>query len=39
MIIKNISKLFAPDYSDLDAKLWVQKVILKKYFNKISNSA
>tara|TARA_Y100001970_G_scaffold247287_1_gene315923 strand:- start:113 stop:226 length:114 start_codon:yes stop_codon:yes gene_type:complete len=34
LILKNISKLFEPNYSDLDAKLWVQKVILKKYLKK-----
>ena len=33
IILKNITKLFQPNYSDLDAKLWVQKVILKKLIN------
>jgi hypothetical protein len=31
LILKNISKLFVPNSNNLDAKLWVQKVILKKY--------
>ncbi len=39
VIIKNIAKLFEPNCSNLDAKLWVQKVILKKYLKKINNSA
>jgi hypothetical protein len=34
LILKNITKLFAPNYNELDAKFWVQKVILKKYLNK-----
>jgi len=34
LILKNISKLFEYNRSNLDAKLWVQKVILKKYFKK-----
>ena len=33
-IVKNIVKLFEPNYYDLDAKLWVQKLVLKKYFKK-----
>tara|TARA_B100000029_G_C17016586_1_gene756955 strand:+ start:180 stop:293 length:114 start_codon:yes stop_codon:yes gene_type:complete len=31
LIIRNIEKLFHPKYKNLDAKIWVQKVILKKY--------
>jgi|TARA_B110000263_G_scaffold102358_1_gene89629 hypothetical protein len=31
IIIRNIEKIFKPKYKDLDAKLWIQKVILKKY--------
>ena len=34
LILKNITKLFEPNYNNLDAQLWVQKVILKKYFKK-----
>ena len=37
-ILKNITKLFKQNYDDLDAKLWVQKAILKKYLKKINNS-
>ena len=33
-ILKNIAKIFVPDYNNLDGQLWVQKVILKKYFKK-----
>jgi len=31
LIIKNIEKLFRPKYKNLDAKIWIQKIILKKY--------
>jgi len=34
VILKNITKLFTPNYNELDAKFWVQKVILKKYLSK-----
>jgi len=34
LILKNITKLFEGNYNDLDAKIWVQKVILKKYLKK-----
>ena len=34
LILKNIGKLFEPKYKNLDAKFWVQKVILKKYLKK-----
>ncbi len=36
LILKNITKLFEPNYNHLDAKLWVQKAILKKYLKKIN---
>jgi len=32
LIIRKIEKLFKPKYKNLDAQIWVQKVILKKYF-------
>jgi len=32
LIMRNIEKLFHPKYKNLDAQIWVQKVILKKYF-------
>tara|TARA_B110001454_G_scaffold140119_1_gene130111 strand:+ start:218 stop:331 length:114 start_codon:yes stop_codon:yes gene_type:complete len=31
LIIRNIEKLFTSRYKNLDAQLWVQKIILKKY--------
>jgi len=31
LIIKSIEKLFQSRYKSLDAKIWVQKIILKKY--------
>jgi len=34
LILENLSKLFEPKYEKLDAKLWIQKVILKKYLKK-----
>jgi len=34
LILKNIRKLFKPNYNNLDAKIWVQKVILKKYLRE-----
>jgi len=34
LILENLGKLFAPKYKNLDAKFWVQKVILKKYLKK-----
>ena len=37
LILKNITKLFEPNLNNLDAKIWVQKVILKKYLKKINN--
>jgi len=43
LIFKNITKLFrfdynnfGSDYNNLDAKFWVQKIILKKYLKKNS---
>ena len=37
LILKNIARIFEPSYNSLDTKLWVQKVILKKYLKKIHN--
>jgi len=37
LILKNITKLFDPNCNNLDAKIWVQKVILKKYLKKFNN--
>ena len=37
LILKNLTKLFGPNYNNLDARFWVQKVILKKYLKKINN--
>tara|TARA_B100000678_G_scaffold138970_1_gene116072 strand:+ start:50 stop:163 length:114 start_codon:yes stop_codon:yes gene_type:complete len=34
LILENLGKLFESRYKNLDGKLWVQKVILKKYFKK-----
>jgi len=34
LILKNITKLFASGYNNLDAKLWIQKIVLKKYLKK-----
>jgi len=34
LILKNLEKLLKPKHSNLEAKFWVQKLILKKYFNK-----
>jgi len=31
LFIRSIEKLFYPKYNNLDAKIWVQKLILKKY--------
>jgi hypothetical protein len=33
-ILKNIAKIFEPDYNNLDGQLWVQKLILKKYLKE-----
>jgi hypothetical protein len=35
LVFKNILKLFEPYHTNLDSKLWVQKVILKKYIKKL----
>ena len=37
LLLRNIEKLFRPAYCNQDGKLWVQKVILKKYLKKIHN--
>ena len=34
LILENLGKLFDPKYKKLDGKLWVQKVLLQKYFIK-----
>ena len=34
LILKNLEKLLEPKHGNLDAKFWVQKLILKKYFKK-----
>ena len=34
LIIKNLEKLFDPKRNNLDAKFWIQKLVLKKYFKK-----
>ena len=34
LILKNLEKLFEPKHNNLDAKFWVQKLLLKKYFKK-----
>jgi len=34
LILKNLTKLFGPNYNNLDTRFWVQKVILKKYLKK-----
>jgi len=38
LLFKSIIKLFEPGHTNLDSRLWVQKVILKKHINKLSNS-
>jgi hypothetical protein len=34
LILKNLEKLLELKHSNLDAKFWVQKLLLKKYFKK-----
>ena len=34
LIIEKIEKLFIPNQENFDTKLWIQKVILKKYLKK-----
>ena len=34
LIIKNVEKLLNPKRNNLDAKFWIQKLVLKKYFKK-----
>ncbi len=34
LIIKNLEKLLDPKHNNLDAKFWIQKLVLKKYFKK-----
>jgi len=31
LILENLGKLFEPKYKNLDGKLWIQRIILKKY--------
>tara|TARA_B100000686_G_C16215968_1_gene677803 strand:- start:492 stop:605 length:114 start_codon:yes stop_codon:yes gene_type:complete len=35
LILENLGKLLEPKSKSLDAKFWVQKIILKKYLKKI----
>jgi len=35
LILENLGKLFEPRYKNLDGKIWIQKLILKKYFKKL----
>ena len=39
LILKNLEKLLEPKHSNLDAKFWVQKLILKNILKKIKNKA
>ena len=32
LIIKNLEKLLDPKHNNLDAKFWIQKLVLKKIF-------
>jgi len=34
LIIEKIERLFVPKYKSLDTRLWIQKLILKKYLKK-----
>ena len=34
LIINSLEKLLDPKHNNLDAKFWVQKLVLKKYFKK-----
>jgi len=36
LILKNLEKLLEPKNKNFDGKSWVQKMILKKYFKKIT---
>ena len=38
LLFKSIIKLFEPHHANLDSRLWIQKIILKKNINKLSNS-
>ena len=33
-ILENLGKLFEPRYKSIDGKIWLQKIILKKYLKK-----
>ena len=39
LILENLEKLFKPKYKNFDAKVWVQKILLKKYVKKTKNYA
>tara|TARA_B100001123_G_C14789355_1_gene819774 strand:- start:514 stop:642 length:129 start_codon:yes stop_codon:yes gene_type:complete len=34
LILENFEKLFTSKYKNLDAKFWVQKILLRKYLAK-----
>jgi len=34
LILQNIAKLFESKYKNLDSRLWIQKLVLKKYLKK-----
>jgi len=34
LILENLGKLFEYRHKNLDGKIWIQKIILKKYFKK-----
>jgi len=34
LILENLGKLFEPRYKNLDGRIWIQKILLKKYFSK-----
>ena len=38
LILEKLGKLLEPRYKKLDGKLWVQKVLLQKYFIKKLNT-
>ncbi len=34
LILENLGKIFEPKYKSLDARIWVQRILLRKYFAK-----
>jgi len=34
IILENLGRLLESRYKNLDGRIWIQKVILKKYFKK-----